>query len=63
MLSVKKKLTEMTQKRIEIFINENYSKPTRKKYSTNKTDVYHIDEIWGLEILDDNYYKPENNKG
>ena len=42
----------MTQKNIKIFINEIYSKPPRKYYLTNKTDVYHIDDIWSLDILD-----------
>ena len=41
----------MTQKTIDVFINENYSKPPEKNYSANKTDVYHIDNIWSLEIL------------
>ena len=36
----------MTQKKIEIFINEIYSKPPKKKYVTNKTDVYNIDGFW-----------------
>ena len=34
------------------FINEIYSKPPKKNYPTNKTDVYHIDDIWSLDILD-----------
>ena len=53
----------MTQKNIKIFINEIYSKPPRKNYATNKTDVYHIDDIWSLDILDLKYYGPENNRG
>ena len=39
----------MTQKIIKIFINEIYSKPPKKNYDTNKTDVNHIDEIWSLD--------------
>ena len=39
----------MTQKNIKLFINE--------------TDVYHIDDIWSLDILDLKDYGPENNKG
>ena len=35
----------MTQKNIKIFINEIYSKPPKKNHATNKTDVYHIDDI------------------
>ena len=53
----------MTQKNIKIFINEIYSKPPRKNYATNKTDVYHIDDIWSLDILDRKDYGPENNRG
>ena len=53
----------MNQKNIKIFINEIYSKPPRKNYATNKTDVYHIDDIWSLDILDLKDYGPENNRG
>ena len=53
----------MTQKDIKIFINEIYSKPLKKYYATNKTDVYHIDDIWSLDILDLKDYGPENNRG
>ena len=52
----------MTQKNIKIFINEIYSKPPKKYYPTNKTNVYHIDDIWSLDILDQKDYGPENNK-
>ena len=53
----------MTQKNIKIFINEIYSKPPKKYYATNKTDVYYIDDIWSLDILDLNDYGPKNNRG
>ena len=53
----------MTQKNIKIFINEIYSNPPKKNYITNKTDVYHIDEVWSLDILDLKDYGPENNRG
>ena len=53
----------MTQKNNKIFINEIYSKPPRKNYPTNKTDVYHIDDTWSLDILDLKDYGPENNRG
>ena len=53
----------MTQKNIKIFINEIYSKPPKKNYITNKTDVYYIDDIWSLDILDLKDYGSENNKG
>ena len=42
----------MSQKAIKRFINENYSKPPKKNYDTNKKDVYHIDDVWSLDILD-----------
>ena len=41
----------MTQKTINFFIGEIYWKTTKKYYSTNKTDVYHIDDIWSLDLL------------
>ena len=53
----------MTQKNIKMFINEIYSKPPKKNYITNKTDVYHIDDTWSLDILDLKDYGPENNRG
>ena len=53
----------MTQKNIKIFINEIYSKPPKKNFITNKTDVYYIDDIWSLDILDLKDYGPENNRG
>ena len=46
------KLKEMAQKNIKIFINEIYSNPAKQNYPTNKTDVYHIDGFWSLDILD-----------
>ena len=52
----------MTQKSIKIFISEIYSKPPKKNYPTNKTDVYYIDNIWSLDILDLKDYGPENKK-
>ena len=53
----------MTQKNIKIFINEIYSKGPKRNYVTNKTDVYHIDDIQSLNIIDLKYYGPENNRG
>ena len=52
----------MTQKIIKIFLNEIYSKPPKKNYITNKTDGYHIDDTWSLDILDLKDYGPENNR-
>ena len=53
----------MTQKNIKIFRNEIYSKPPKNNYSTNKTDVFYIDDIWSLDILDLKDYGPKNNRG
>ena len=53
----------MTQKNVKILINEIYSKPPKKNYITNKTDVYYIDDIRSLDILDLKDYGPENNRG
>ena len=53
----------MSQKHIKMFINEIYSEPSKKYYPTNKTDVYYIDDIWSLDILDLKDYGPENNRG
>ena len=44
------------------FYRWNLLQTTKKKiYSTNKTDVYHIDDIWSLDILDLKDYGPEKN--
>ena len=53
----------MTQKNIKKFINEIFSKGPKKYYATNKTDVYHVDDTWSLDILDLKVYGPENNRG
>ena len=53
----------MSQKNIKIFIDEIYSKGPKRNYAANKTDVYHIDDIWSLDILDLKDYGPENNRG
>ena len=53
----------MSQKNIKIFLNEIYSNPPKNNYATNKTDVYHTDDIWSLDILDLKDYGPENNRG
>ena len=53
----------MTQKTMKILINEIYSRPPRRIYATNKTDVYHPDDIWSLNTLNLKEYGPENNRG
>ena len=52
----------MTKKTIKTLLNEFYSKPPKKIYATNRTDVYHIDDIWSLDTLDLKEYGPENNR-
>ena len=52
----------MTQKNIKIFLDEVYSKPPMNSYPTNKTEIFHIDDIWSLDILDLKYYAPKNNR-
>ena len=56
----------MTRKNIKTFkkfINDIYSKPSEKYYVTNKTNVYHIHDIWPPDILDFKDYGPKNNRG
>ena len=53
----------MSQKSIKIVINGIYSKPPKNNYPTNKTDVYHIDDIWSLDTLYLKDYGPEKNRG
>ena len=53
----------MIPKTIKNFIDEIYSKPPKKNYSRNKTDVYHIDDIWSLDNSDLKDYGPQNIKG
>ena len=52
----------MSQKNIKIFLNEILSKGPKPNYATNKTNVYHIDDIWSLDILDLKDYGPESNR-
>ena len=53
----------MTQKNIKVIVDETYSKSPKKNYVSNKTDVYHIDDIWSFDILDFEDYGSENNRG
>ena len=34
-----------------------------KNYATNKTHVYHIDNIWSLAVLDLKDHDPQINRG
>ena len=47
----------------KIFINEIYSKPPLRNYSSNKIIYIHIDEIWSIDLADMIDYKITNNKG
>ena len=49
----------LTQKSIKKIRDEFYTKPPKKNYRTNKTDVYHNDNIWSWDILDLIDYGPE----
>ena len=53
----------MTRKTFKILVDEVYSKLPEKNYTTNKTDVYYIDDIRSLDILDFKDYGPENSRG
>ena len=54
----------MTQKtiRMRMFINQIYSESPRNILTTNKTDVYHIDDFWGSDKLETKDYGPDNNR-
>ena len=47
----------------KIFIDEVYSKPSKKNYPTNKTIIKSIDDTWSSDLLDMNDYNPKKNKG
>ena len=52
----------MTRRTIDTFVNEIYSKPPKKIYATNKTDVSLIDDTFSLDILDIKDYGLENKR-
>ena len=52
----------MSQKLTKTFRDEIFSQSPKKTYSTNNIDVYHIDDIRSLDILDSKDYIPENNR-
>ena len=47
---------------IKIFVDEIYSKPSKKNYPTNKTVCNNIDEIWSIDLVDMIDYKISNDK-
>ena len=48
--------------KIEIFIDEIYSKPPMRNYPTKKFTLNHIDEIWSVDLAEFSDYKTSNNK-
>ena len=48
---------------IKIFIDEIYSKASKKIYETNKIIYNHIDEKWSIDLAGFSDYKALNNKG
>ena len=48
---------------IKIFVDDFYSKPPMRNYSTNRIVNNHIDEIWDIDLADMIDYKISNNKG
>ena len=53
----------MTQKTILKNYKRITFQRTKKSYATNKTDVYRIDDVWSLVILDLKDYGLEKNRG
>ena len=53
----------MTQNTIKTFLNEICLKAPQLNYINKKINVYHIDDIWSLDILDFEDYGPENIRG
>ena len=47
----------------KIFIDEIYSKRTRKSYETIKIVYNHVVEIWSIDLADMIEYNMSNNKG
>ena len=46
----------------KVFLDEICSKAPKKRYVTNKTNVYHIDGTWSFDKLYLKDYGPENNR-
>ena len=51
----------MTRKTIKTLIKEINSIGPKQNYPTNNTDVYRIDDIWSLDIIDLKGYGHKNN--
>ena len=48
--------------KVEIFIDETYTKSPRKNYETNKTMIKSIDDTWSSDLLDMKDYGSKNNR-
>ena len=46
-----------------LFVKELYAKPPMKNYATNKTDLYHINDVLRMYILDLTDYGLHENRG
>ena len=46
----------------KIFIDEIYSTPPKKNFSTNKAIIKSIDDNWSSDLIDMNDYGPKNDK-
>ena len=53
----------MAERTNNFFMNEICSKLPERKFNTNKTNVYHIDDTRSLDILDLYGYGSKNNRG
>ena len=52
---------QKTHRLIENFIDETFSKSLNNEYTTNKTDVFHIDgACWSLDIIESNVCDSKN---
>ena len=60
---MKEKCSMNDSKNILNFYQRYLFETTWKTYPANKTDVYHIDDIWSLDVLNLKNYGPQNNKG
>ena len=50
--NMRKKLAKVTQRIIDVFTNEIYTKRVEKQNITKKTKVYYIEDTWSLDTLD-----------
>ena len=46
-----------------LFMIEHSAKHPKKYYASNKTDVFYLDDTWGIDLSDFNDCGPKKNKG